>query len=124
MNRETGEVHRAVLRVACDQQGMVVLGAGGKDLGPATQHDPAEPAPVFVPAVGDKRRLRVFQDVAQPLQRNVAPFRLFIDHDVEAFAVHDIAYRDQVRRAGLVGGREMPDPVLIEEPALTLRSYI
>ena len=55
-DRQLGQVHRAVLRVAGAQQrlGAVVLGAVLEDLGRAAQHDPAEPAPILVVAVDDE----------------------------------------------------------------------
>src|SRR5262249_19040695 len=64
-DREAVEFHRAVLGVALAKQGLrpVVFGAVGEDLRRTAQHDPAEPAPVFVPVIGHKSGAWVFDDV-------------------------------------------------------------
>src|SRR5438105_13405160 len=70
-DRELAEFHPAILRVARPEQRLrpVVLGALRQDLGRAPQHDPAEPGPVLVIAIGDKRGDRIFDDVSEALQR-------------------------------------------------------
>src|SRR5207237_10802743 len=105
---------------ACPQPFLcpVVLVAALENLGWAAQHDPAEAAPIFVVTVYDKRSLRVFQNIAYPLQGGVAPFRFLIYRDVERVIGHRIAHRDHMRRPVAVGGREMADPAMIEKTAL------
>src|SRR5262249_45030197 len=79
---------------------------------------------ILVPAVSDKCGLWVFQDVAHPLQRPVLPLWLFVDGDVEAIALDRVAHRDQMRRAGRIGCRQMADAAPIEKSALTVAQHL
>ena len=56
-DRKLVELHLAILPVAGAQERLraVMLGALRQDFGRAAQHDPAEPGPVVVIAIGDKR---------------------------------------------------------------------
>src|SRR2546423_6952984 len=114
-----------ILRVACPEQllRLVMLWAAFENLGGAAQHDPAEAAPILVIVINDKRRLRIFQNVAHPLQRHVAALRLLVDRDVKRVLGHRITYRDHMRGAATVGGSEMADPALVEEPALYIGEH-
>ena len=84
-DRKVGELHPAILGVARPEQLLrpVVFGAIGQDLGRAMQHDPAEPGPVLVPAIGNKSGHGIFSDVPQPLESPGVALGLLIDRDVE-----------------------------------------
>src|ERR1700736_619868 len=124
-DREVVEHHLLILRVARPEQRLrlVVFGAVGQDLGRAAQHDPAEPGPVLVPAIGDKRGDWIFDDVPQALQRADVALRLLIDRDVERALAHDKAHRNEMRCRSRIGGREMTDPAASEKTGLLLRQH-
>src|SRR5215472_2738569 len=119
-DREVVEHHRAILGVARAQQGLraVVLGAVAQDLGRSTQHDPAKPGPIFVPAVGDKGGDGVFGDVPKALQRPDVALRLLVDRDVDGTFADDKAYRYEMRGGPGIGGREMAHSTTGEKPGL------
>ena len=96
---------------------------GGEDFGRAAQHDPAEPGPVLVPAIGNKCGNRIFDDVPQALQPPRIAFRLLIDRDVERTLADDKAHRDEMRGGPRVGGRQMTDPAGGQKTGLLLGQH-
>ena len=121
-HRQIAELHRPVLRIAGNQQRLrpIVLGPGVQNFSASAQHDPAEPAPILVPAIDDNGGLRVLQDVAQPLQRPVLAFRLLVDRDVKRIVPlgicgHRIAHGYHMRRAAGLRRRQMADPAAVEK---------
>src|SRR6266403_1321040 len=124
-DREVVERHPLILRVARAEHGLrpVVLGAVGQDLGRAAQHDPAEPGPVLVPAIGDKSDNRVIDNISEALQCLDIAFRLLIDRDVECTLADDKTYRHEMRRCPGIGRRQVTDPAAGEKPALLVRQH-
>src|SRR5438094_126635 len=124
-DREVGERHSAILRVTLPEQRLraVELGAVGQDLGGAAQHDPAEPGPVFVIAIGDKRGGRVFRDVPQALQCPGGALRLLVDRDVEHALADHKTHRHDMRRTAFIGSRKVTDPAASEKAALLVRQH-
>src|SRR6266446_2899163 len=124
-DREVVERHPLILRVARAEHGLrpVVLGAVGQDLGRAAQHDPAEPGPVLVPAIGDKSGDRVIDNISETLQCPDVALRLLIDRDVECTLADDKTYRHEMRRCPGIGRRQVTDPAAGEKPALLVRQH-
>ena len=111
-------------RVPAEREGGgIVPGAGFENFRGAAQHDPAEPGPILVPAIDDKRKARIFREVAHPLQRDVAALRFFVERDVDRFRRNGVADRDDVRDAAAVGGREMTDTAGLEKMALLIAEH-
>src|SRR5262249_11993356 len=98
-DREIGEFHCAILRVPLAKKSLraVVLGALRWVFARAAQQAPPEPRPVLVIAVGDKRRDRIFGDIAQALQCPRVSFGLLINRDVERAFADGKAHRHEMR---------------------------
>src|SRR5262249_1163527 len=95
----------------------------GENLGRATQHHPAEPRPVFVPAIGNKRGGWIFDDVSEAFERPDVALRLLIDRDVERPVADDKTNRDEMRRGPRIGGGKMTDPATGEKTRLLLGQH-
>src|SRR4029453_11891847 len=125
-DRQPLELHGGELAVARLQQRLspAVLVASRQDLRPPAQHHPGEPPPILVIVVEDDGRLRVFEDVAQPLQRPVTcALGLAVDGDIERVVHQPEANRNDVRRRARIGGRQMADPSRVDEPTLARREH-
>src|SRR6185312_6554604 len=90
----------------------------GQYFGTAAQHDPGEFRPILIPAIDGDCDGGVLHDVAQALERNVTPLRLFVDGDVERRVGNRVADGHDVRYAARVGGGEVCHAAGIEKAAL------
>src|SRR5262249_43952438 len=90
----------------------------------SAQHHPAEARPILVVAVDDYRDRRVLGNVPHALERRAgASFRLFVDGDVERALRDREADRHHVGDRAPVGGGEMRDALMRQEPALAIRQH-
>ena len=124
-DREAGELHPLILGIARPEQllRLVVLSVDGQDLGRAAQHDPAEPGPVLVIAIGDKSSGRIFDNISEALQCPWVALWLLIDRDVERALADSKANRHEMRRSPRIGGRQMTDPAVGQKTDLVLGQH-
>src|SRR5262245_6899878 len=119
-------LHRAELRVAGAQERLrvAVFRPFAQDLRVPAQHHPAEPRPILVVAVDDHRDRGVLGNVPQALERNFGTsFRLFVDGDVERALQDREADRHDVGNRAAIGGGEMRDALMPQEPPLRVRRH-
>src|SRR5262249_38186149 len=90
----------------------------------AAQHHPAEPRPILVVAVDDHGDRGILGDVPQALERRGRPsLRLFVDGDVERALEDREADRHHMGNRAPIGGGEVRDALLRQEPALVVRQH-
>src|SRR5262245_10155964 len=119
-------LHRAELRVAGAQERLrvAVFRPFAQDFGVPAQHHPAEPRPILVVAVDDHRDRGVLGNVPQALERNLWPsFRLFVEGDEERALQDREADRHDVGNRAAIGGGEMRDALMRQEPPLAVRHH-
>ena len=96
MTGYAGDLHGLELVVAGTKHDLrlIVLHATVEDFRGSPQHDPSEPTPVFVVAIGHHRYHGVLGDILQALEHGAgSAFWFLVDRKIERVAAHRETYR-------------------------------
>ena len=82
-----------------------------EDVRAPAKHDPSEPGPAVIVAIGNHRYHGVLSDILQALEHGAWPaFWFFVDRSIERAAAHRETYRHHMGDGMSIGSGKMRDP--------------